>query len=186
MLRRHPKPLRESPPAQPELFSEEPDLGSPQRRRLPDEQAREELVELLRVRELDLLVPVTAFPDRCVDQLHVVQPRFPIVSRRVDQLLRRPALSAPSRWPSASHLSESRDDRDPRPGWIERNYHGQVPAVQIRTAHRVFPVSEPLIPRGLADMAGSQNVFDVPLVEVPLASFTLTAGRNICGQRELS
>ena len=127
VLRCHLKLLRERLSAQPELFSQKPDLDSPQCRRLPDQQIREESVELLCVRDLDFPMPASAFPDWRVDELHVVQPRLPVVRRRVNQPLRRPALSAPSRRPSASHLSESCDDGDPRPRRIERYDHGSVP-----------------------------------------------------------
>ena len=143
VLRRHPQSPSERLSAQPELFSQEPDLGSPQRRRLPDQQIREKSVELLCVRDLDFLMPVSALPDWRVDELNVVQPRLPVVRRRVDQPLRHPALGAPSRRPSASHLSESCDDSEPRPRGIERYDHGQLFAVQISSTHWILPVSEP-------------------------------------------
>ena len=170
VLRRHTQSLGERLSAQPELFSQEPDLGSPQRRRLPDQPIREKSVELLRVRDLHFLMPISALPGWRVDELNIVQPRLPVVRRRVDQPLRRPALSAPPRRPSASHLSESCDDGDPRPRRIERYDHGQLFGVQISSAHWILPVSELLVPRGLADMAGSQHVFDIPRVEVLLNS----------------
>ena len=61
-------------------------------------------MELLRVRNLDLLVPVAAFPNRRIDELQVVQARLPIVCRLVDEPLQPSALGALPR-PPASHLS---------------------------------------------------------------------------------
>ena len=97
VLRGHPKLLSEHFPAHHELFSQEPDLRSRQHGPLSDQQVHEQSMELFSVRNLDFLVSVTAFPDRCVDQLHVVQPRLPIVDRRVDKLLGCSTIGAPPR-----------------------------------------------------------------------------------------
>ena len=97
VLRGHPKLLSEHFPAHHELFSQKPDLRSRQHGPLSDQQVHEQSMELFSVRNLDFLVSVTAFPDRCVDQLHVVQSRLPVVDRRVDKLLGRSTIGAPPR-----------------------------------------------------------------------------------------